>query len=356
LEKTVQLSGDVGGFNLGGVGGGGKGGGRGGSGGGGFKGRKPPIQKTWPQKLQNVLMRSRIGKDGLMPLVGDIVRLLPAEFQGIGVAAQAGIRVATQLAQATMQHISEIRNGYVSGGGTIGQAGAIKGISGGLGFDVSGAGRNLMSGLAPAYAAQAGVNPLGGPFGDNNYNKKTIKLLEYIAKSSSFDQARRRAEGLNEPDLARFYLLTKSTQKQLIQSQGSGPGQGAIVAQNELQAQLALTTKNFLDMSSVLAGPVFITMSNSLSLLNKFWELENEFGGIGLIKEGLNIWNKIAGGPSDDEHKNAVQSNTDAINQLNKSINQGIFGGGPRAQGAIPRAQQRPGYFNNNPMTPMGVL
>jgi hypothetical protein len=287
--------------------------------------------------------------------MGDLVKLLPPEFREVALLAKFGIEAAMKMVGQVSEYLSDVRGGLVAGGGGAGTSAAVNAISKGLGSDIGGAGANLMNGMAPAYAAQAGVNPLGGPFGDIDYNKKVIRLLELISRQKDFTQARRVAEGLGSPELAKFYLLTKLTQKQLLDSQQTGPGMGAISAQADLQAQLALTTKNFMDMASVLAGPMFISMSNTLSLINKIWEIQNKYGVISGIKDGLDWVQKALGGP-DDDHKNAVKDNTDAINNLNKSINQGTFGGGPRAQGAIPKAQRQAGYYAVNPYTPLGVL
>ena len=270
--------------------------------------------------------------------------------------ASIAIGVFVKTLSLASQRLESIGRAYSVGGGSVGDASIVSGLSP-IG-DFGNIGSNLSHGYGPLVASQAGVNPFGGPFGDNDYNKKTLKVLELIAKQTDFSKARRIAEAVGSPEAANFALLSKISQKQLL-DQTNAPGDSGVRARADFVAQITVFKNDFLNLLSNITAPIFQLGSLILKLVNtidKWGDIVSPF--FKTLADALQYFSdfldKIFGG---DEHKQAVQDNTEAINQLNRSINQGIYGGGARAQGAIPKAQQAPGYYQNNGRyTPYGVL
>ena len=324
-----------------------------------YSGPKPPKhkpQKSFQDKALDALMTSRIGAGGVMPVVSKLAALLPPEFRAMAVAGLFAVRVATEVAEAAMEHVRAITGTYTIGGGTPGQAGMLNTLGSSIGTNGLGASRNLMNGYGPMYAAQAGVNPLGGPFGDNDYAKKTVKLLELIAKQQSFSQARRVAEGVGDPELAKFYLLSKNTQALLSISAKGGVGQETISAQSNLSAQLELLKKSSMDLISIGLTPVTQAFASMLepvnALLIGFTYIGKHLAELTPSNIAKYIYDKVTG--HTDTHQDALERNTNALDNLNKSI--GTYGGGERAQNAIPKAQRTPGYYSKNNPTQLGIV
>lgn len=318
-------------------------------------------QKSFFDKAQDTLMRSRVGKSGLMPLVGDIIRMLPPEFRGVAQAALAAIAVAKEALEVQEQYMRL----YVTGGGSPAQAASVGRINSALGTDVSGIGRNLSTGYGPMVAGMAGVNPLGGPFGDMDYNKKTLRVLELIARQTSFTGARRVAEMSGVPEAAQFALMSKITQNQLLNRGGQPENAIGMKTLADLKGQLSIAMGDFLQSVMTIITPAMQLADTFLKAWNGLHLLEMALGPVITgMKFFAAVLDKLSGFfdwlarlfGKHDEHKDSLDRNTQSLDQLNKSINQGVFGGGPRAQGAIPKAQQRPGYYQNNPYTGMGVL
>ena len=279
--------------------------------------------------LMNLISRSRIDPSGkLMPLMMDIFKIVPKGVALLG----AGVAV---LARMGDDYIQRFRQTAATGG--IGGAGGVMATGAAVGGDVSGIGRNLMSGYGPMYAAQAGVNPLGGPFGDNDYNRKVLKLLQLIASQKSFNQARAIAEALGSPEAANVWFLNKGTRERLIQSGEGSPK--TLRRQQDLDAQVQ-TAKNYIgrDVADFMRSPKH---------------------GIAIILSWFNSLEHAFDPKSWDKHQEALDKNTAATDANTRSMNQGTFGGGPNAQGAIPRAHGTAGFYQNNPgysSMPYGIL
>lgn len=290
---------------------------------------KPP-----PNPFVNALMRSRVSQTGqVMPLVMDLVKLIPLELLPAVAAAAIAIKVFSKVVTDASSYLAGLRGSQVMGGGSQGVARAANRASDFLGIDVGGIGKGLMGGFGPVAAAGAGVNPLGGPFGNNNYNQKGLAILDYIRKASSFDQARRRAELANAPEAASVYLLGNQTYKRLTSTTANG---GAPTkAQAEMQANLATLSDNLGRLEAALAGPVIKRLSTL-------------FGSLADLL-----------GQRDSEHAQAIRRNTKELSDMNRllSQNQGDFGGGPRVQGANTAASKQTGYFGSgNGMVPYGMM
>jgi hypothetical protein len=316
------------------------------------KGGKPPVHETpdsFGKVLMNALMRSRISASGgLMPLVGDLVKVLSFFGPEVAFAGQlfyAASKTITAALDSTNEYLSAVRASQVSGGGSFQQANAGVLLQQSLGINPGQIGKGLMSGYGPIAAAGAGVSPFGGPFGNNNYNEKGLKVLDWIRSSRDLDQARRRSELAGSPEAAQVHMLTNTTYQMLRNPSNAVPGQQAGISA-EFTANMGIFANNFQQLLSVFSGPVMSIASDGLKALNiAFTQLAPAFKILG---EGLDILAKSSGlhmlldlveaisGNGGDSHKDAVKRNTDAVEDLTKTMREGVYGGGPNAQSALP--------------------
>ena len=245
-------------------------------------------------------------------------------------------------------------------GGMSGFMGASS-VNSAFGINPASIGRNLMNGYGPIAAGGAGVNPFGGPFGDNDYNKKGLKILEWIATSSTFAEARRRSEMAGDPDAARFQLMDPNIRRQLFHPQGSAfdSGQG-MKDITDLQGALGVFMTKFSNAIINFAAPLIHVVADVTRLASAIDGFTKPFQDIlGAIFKWTNLWTYI--GMALDklmdlfhiDHKNAIDKNTDAVNQNTRALHDGIYGGGPRANMDPSRLQP---YSNKNySQVPQGV-
>ena len=78
---------------------------------------------------------------------------------------------------------------------------------------LTGVGPDAFSGNLPGTVTGAGINPLGGPFGDMNYSEKLRNATRFVGQGQSLDQMRRRAALMGSPDLAQFGLWRPDQQR-----------------------------------------------------------------------------------------------------------------------------------------------
>jgi hypothetical protein len=275
----------------------------------------------------------------------------------------AGLAVTALSAAADIaaKHLDELAKIGALGGGTSGQVNAISGLMGALGGGIGGIGKGLSNGFGPLVASKAGVSPVGGPFGDMDYNKKTLAVLKLIAKQTSFTEARRIAEMSGSPEAALIQQMSKITQNMLLNPAVS-PSSSSTGAWEDLKGQMQVLWNLIKSSFSILMTPLFQFTTILLKIYNSIEGVVIKFNPITdslkklsdffqYLSKLLDSW--FGGG---DDHKDAINKNTDAVKDLNKSINQGIYGGGPRAQSAIPNQQKQVGFYNKNSFTPYGIL
>ncbi|TXH19683.1 MAG: hypothetical protein E6R03_00235, partial [Hyphomicrobiaceae bacterium] len=178
------------------------------------------------QKLMNLVYSTRFGiggGGGVQPLIGRTMQALSAIHPAAG-AAVTGITLMTTAAMAAANRLNGIAMGQAIGGGPAGQSAAVNRAAQYFGMSGPELAQRLQSGLESGYgpgaAARYGINPVGGPYGDNNYNAKAIKFLRGLGNETSFEEARRRAEMVGIPELADFQKLSKADRESLIQDVG----------------------------------------------------------------------------------------------------------------------------------------
>lgn len=332
--------------------------------------------------FMQALMRTRFGTGMLgglkgMPLGRDIMKLggmgsqaVQALMGGGGLAKMApmlgtlltnpitiaAITVAASAAASAALGVNALRiqgkylSGYAVAGGTNGalrNANLIAGATGmGSGADAA---RRLQSGIGSggigmAYAAQAGINPIGGPFGDMNYAEKLRRYNQFVMKSRSFDEARRRAEAAGTPELAQNYFLSDESKGRLnrLGAGAMNPARMRETAEFRLrlaevndqldQLQMKLGANGIpLVMNALKAiGP---SLDRTVAVLNAANEVnEAIMSAIRWMAAKLGLDMTESDQQSREKHRKAMEEHTRAMKDHRE-----VIGGGARAQNAIPK-------------------
>jgi hypothetical protein len=301
-------------------------------------------------QMQLMPILGQMMKAGANPSVGGILNMATSAASGVGAAdagaaaaglgAVSGPAMAAAGAVAILALSTKVASDALSswgrslavGGGSGGQARSAQVLSDALGINVTALGQNLMNGYGPVVAGAAGVNPFGGPFGNNQYNQKGLQVLDLIHNAKSFDQARRYAEMAGQPEAAQSYYLSKETYGALRHTTEGEGSEENIRKAAEFNANLAIASNNLKDLAIAIAGPVI-----------------SAFNDIELAGEAIGKWisDHLPGQKTSSRHMdvedrkmNATNRNTDATNKNTDATNrlrEGLFGGGPRAQGAVGR-------------------
>lgn len=320
--------------------------------------------------IQSALAKAAGGMGSAGSMIAPILAASgPIGIAIAGITAEIGIFAAAL--KVSVDSLQSWSHALVMGGGTPGQARAVTRIDAALGVDLAGVGKNLMSGYGPIAAAQAGINPFGGPFGDNDYNAKGLKLFDTVRKQKSFDAARRYAEMAGSPELASAYLLSPDTAKNL---RSDNAGQGSyknMQAAADFSANASIVTDKLKDITIAVIGPILKELApimtrfaNGLSKINPgvfrvvvdlfnglFFAIES---GIKVIQAGLWAFDQVRdffkwltetlarfhvpGFGGDDgtrDLKHSVDRNTKATDDNSRVTKEGTYGGGSRANGAV---------------------
>ena len=178
-------------------------------------------QPSLMDKITKAVMTSRISANGgLMPLVGKLAAIAGPEIALVAAALKPVLDIVSSLVEEGAKFERQTELAYATGGGTAGQSSVVTATSMAMGFNTQQLGRGLSQGYGPMIAGELGLNPIGGPFGDMDYNRKSIKILEAIAKAGekNFTEARRIAEALGQPEVAQFALLSKDRKSTRLNS------------------------------------------------------------------------------------------------------------------------------------------
>lgn len=252
-----------------------------------------------------------------------------------GIAAAAALAAVAGAAALAVASVRQWTAALVAGGGGVSVARAAAVAGGGYGVDLGGVGRNLMSGYGPIAAAMAGVNPFGGPFGDNNYNAKGLQVLRKtreIAQRQGVDAARRYAELAGAPELANVALSSKDVFDAATERRPTGRSNEAMqaitdfgVTFNTLKDSIAEFVVNFTPLIEIIKGVtnamkgVIIVLRN----LSNFFDML-----ISKIRELFGI--------KSDRLADSMDRNTRATEDNTQATREGNYGGGQRVQGAVP--------------------
>ncbi len=236
----------------------------------------------------------------------------------------------------------------VSVGRGMATAGSVQGLGPFTGGDPSGMAHRLQGsiqgGFGAGYASQAGINIVGGPGGDIDYGDKLKRALRFIANSGSFDQARRRAEGLGISESANLYN-TSGYIKQNIGKPVQPLSQGDVRAANDFQAALARLGELFQNSIAKRLTPILDDLARKIALVTMV--LDNFFTWLdkiyARIADKLGI--KQTGESAQERNTKAVDDNTRALHDFRETL-----GGGPRARGAVPGGLNGQNFGNSKNM------
>lgn len=304
------------------------------------------LDKSMADKFKDLIMTSRFGAGGMMPLVNKAAAILGPEasiivgaLAGLGTAATAAWHGLEKMAESAQK---QAQLGIMLGSGPAGVA-RLAGY-GGM-FDVGSAAAQLQSniasgGVAGAYAAKLGINPIGGPFGDLNIARKLEKVLDDISRSRTFDEAVRKANMVGMPDLAQAYYLSASTRA--VIANGSSLGRNELstfsnfnatkdtyLSNLENYAQTAVANMPGFKMLNGLMQVASIQMSMMSKGLSAVGEITN--APTNWIENKLKDWFGAGKGGDESENTKALKENTRALKQFRETL-----GGGARTRAAIP--------------------
>jgi hypothetical protein len=274
--------------------------------------------------------------------LGGVFAILAAQAIAYTSAVVAGTAAMQKLAQQT-----------AALGGTMAQTQGAATAAGALGMgpgDIASiVGRIASDPRAMQVGARAGVSPIRGYYGDINDAEAFRKIVRYLG-SLPYEQARREAVGLGAPGLSSVALMSQGLQGRLVG--GSSLSARDMQGVAEFSGELAVLRREFdtslmkaaipaiealtpairgMSEAVKLAGNAFNMASAGvkgwLMVLGRFWDaLANFYAWINeKIKELRGESNK-----KDNEELRELKD----INRGIKDLNDGIYGGGPRARGA----------------------
>lgn len=205
------------------------------------------FQKTPAQQYMSAMMRTRFmmgpgGKMVAMPLGADIakfgtgmmggglgdamggastmVQSLSAVTGGAS-AASAAFAVLAGSAMSLKARFDSLMSTQATGGGSMADSSIVNRLESRF-PGLKDWGRGTMDGIQAAEAQAAGINPVGGPYGDTNYSQKQIDAVRYIANQPTYEDARRKAEALGLPaEVANAQRLSAEQKRKLFQPNNS---------------------------------------------------------------------------------------------------------------------------------------
>lgn len=327
------------------------------------------------QKLAQVLLTSRFGAGGLMPLVGRSLAALgvggaaagPAALVMAGLAAVGvGLHAFVSMLGEAASALSDFRAAAMQSGGSTGDISRLTsmGMSPGSIAGKAAALTQRMSMLGgDPFAMLAGMKlgvqlPIGRPFGKTNEAETFLAVIEGLRKVKSAEEQLRLARMLGvdaDMDLVRASdkvfeamkrdaaLRTKFFDER-TQQNAADVSAGFIRVNNAMDNLKVTLSKPFLaDMANALAGLAEI-MNTVAAIMNKnaialraalAGALTIVFGPLAVPLLGAL---SALGGKGQKDHQSALDQNTDALNNLAGVFKEGTYGGGERTRGAVPSA------------------
>lgn len=329
------------------------------------------------QSLGHLLSNSRFGKGGIQPRVGDAMELL-GKAGPLGMAVGMGASIITGFAAAVSNaadSINEFTSGMLAAQTSSETYSRVQGFSGLLGGDPAQVAKNFMErARSDPYAAQhamrAGINPYAPDwtqdFGD---------AFERLAKSFqglSLKEAQTKANQMGDPNLAKLSFLEASDFKAIADALKPLSGQQmkdaarfstyAAVAQQSLSNTLQRLASSYLPAATKGLQEFVGVMSGISAIFDKIKDekwFKIALGAMGNGEKGWEATKSVALGPAaaawdwlNAKGKEAssankdLRDNTNELRKMNANMREnGIYGGGGRAQRAIPSRVRGP-YMN----------
>lgn len=268
---------------------------------------------------------------------GGVASMSTGKIAGVAAIAGAiaGMKAFVAMVRSATSTLNEWRATLVAGGGTTGQAVAANSLGRFAGSDLAGVGK----GLSPYAAAQLGVSPVTGPFGDMDYNGRGLKAMDAVRNSRSLTEARRKAELFGDPNLANSYLVSDNNYRAMRNQKG--PNVDAMRSAADIQAASQRITDSFKHIVVDLMAPALKGVARTMEWVAGILERIRDWVQ-GLMKK-FHL----------DDGNRDLKENTKALKDATQAVREGVFGGGGRANGATP-SRFHP-IFGGNP-TPMGAI
>lgn len=296
------------------------------------------------------------GGGGVQPLIGQVANVL-GKAGPIGMAV-AGAAAAIGTFVSSVQHAAESINQFTSGmlqaQTSASTFSRISGLGSLVGGDPASVAKSVIDRArndpyAAKHAMQAGINPYM-PEWAQDFGAS----FEQIAKSFqglSMREAQLKAQQMGNPELAKLAFATPDDiardKRNATPLSGQQMKDAARFSSAAAQAQDKLN-RAFQEVASKFlpaATDALITFTDAISAMIKYMKANEPW-----IRS---ILGPAASWPSDDSKsaKDEMRDNTRELKKLNANMREnGIYGGGDRAQRAVPRRARNGHYLNEKAM------
>lgn len=300
------------------------------------------------------------GGAGASPLVGRLLGVL-GKGGPVGIAAAvlaSAFLAVAKAASAAVDRLQAFTSNMLEANTTAETNQQLSRASSALGGNAAQMSRQLRdalegSGIAKMEAARAGVSPIKDPFGRTDFGADFIRVLKQIAYATP-EEARRLAQVYGAPDLARVNMLSDAAKNRMFDTMGSGPSEKSQKAAQEFTFWLAEAKRVGGEFVREFGSQFLKGLTNAMQLISRFAGFLTGFADkiAALIKGGGLagfIYDQILGGSESGKGRveRAVEANTKAIQMNTRALGdaRGVFGGGARAQRAVPSSVKGM-YFN----------
>jgi hypothetical protein len=336
-----------------------------GGGGGAPRAPKPiKLPPTFMDKLKTLLLSSRFGSGGLMPLVSKAVDLLGFE----AVAAAAGLKMLWGVADGAAESLTKFKDQMVVSGGSGQEVGRLSALGNVAGvFDMAAAARQLSEkiqsgGAAQGMAANHGMFDYGGDaFGPMDKSKNLHKALDFIFTGPQ-KEAERFARVMGLEAFVKMRDLSQQTRDALMQAaDANAAAHGPAATKNamEFNAQMEMLKMNFDSLTTNLGDSMLPEFSGLLSVFSAvvkavndvylhvkpLIDFTNSLSLSGSYKKLSDAWDQAFPDKSADD--TVTKDHTDAMKDHTTAM-RGMFGGGDNARKALPGAWQQNGGQSDN--------
>ena len=298
--------------------------------------------------------RFGIGSGGvqMMPLIGQTVGML-AKLGPHGMAAAAALAAlagGALMAKRGFDTLLGISGTKFETGASFGEASRLQAIGSYLGGDINSRVNSFQDaissgGYAASYASKAGINVVGGPFGDRNYGRKYLRYLDAVYGASSDATADRMSMAVGQRDMQRVRMLDPGTYARLKNSMNYASSPAAARAAERAKAELAMFNNELDRFASMMASSVLPVLTKLLAWINKL--LDFALGNTGastalglalggpvgakVMRDASEAYQRDREAKSRQDQTMSLDANTRALKDFRE-----VIGGGARASGSMP--------------------
>jgi hypothetical protein len=331
---------------------------------------KIPVPPDFGTRLRTMLLSSRFGANGLMPLVSKTVDLLGVE----AVIAAAGVKLLWGAATSAAESLTKFKDAMVVSGGSAQEVGQLKSFGDVAGVsDMAAAARQLSEkissgGPAMGIAANKGIFDIGGAaFGKLDQARQLQKAIAVILDPKvSNEEAMRFARVLGLEPFVKMRDLSEQTKENLAEAgRASAMAHSTSATKNALEfdAAMSILGTNFDSMKTLVGDsvlPIFTAAirvigglaSGVNTLYSAVKPLVDQILSLGHRDASPNNFAKkllpgMFGDADKDKTDEVTKDHTDAMKDHTSAM-RGLFGGGENARRALPGAYQQNGGQADN--------